>query len=140
MPLTPTGLVEADLLRSVALLIERQLVVEERRSGEDRFSFRHTLTREAIYDDMIGRDRRMRHRAVLQALDELYPEHRDAVVDQLAYHSLQAKELAQAAQYARLAGDKAIRMHAYREALAHYETALELLETDDPREKAELFD
>jgi len=133
-----TGMAEADLLRSVALLIERQLVIEER-SGEDRFSFRHALTREAIYDDMIGRDRRMKHRAVLQALDELYSDDRDAVVDQLAYHSLQAKELAQAAQYARLAGDKAIKMHAYREALAHYETALELLETDDPREKAGLL-
>ncbi len=134
-----TGLAEADLLRSVGFLIERQLVVEER-GAEDRYIFRHALTREAIYDDMIGRDRRMKHRAVLQALDELYSDDRDAVVDQLAYHSLQAKELAQAARYARLAGDKAIRMHAYREALAHYEMALELLETDDAREKAILFE
>jgi len=135
-----TGLAEDELLRSIARLIERQLVVEERGAAEDRYAFRHALTREAIYDDMLGRERRMRHRAVLQALDELYSDDRDAVVDQLAYHSLQAKELGQAGQYARLAGDKAIRMHASREALAHYETALELLETDDPREKAELFD
>jgi tetratricopeptide (TPR) repeat protein len=134
-----TGLAEADLLRSVALLIERQLVIEER-GAEDRYTFRHALTREAIYDDMLGRERRIKHRAVLHALDELYPEQRDAIADQLAYHSLQAKELAQAGRYARLAGDKAVRMHAYRDALAHYETALELLETDDPREKAELFD
>ncbi len=123
-----------------AILIERQLVIEERSGAEDRYSFRHALTREAIYDDMLGRDRRIKHRAVLQALEELYPENRDAVADQLAYHSLQAKELAQAGQYARLAADKAVRMHAYREALAHYETALELLETDDPRDKAGLLE
>jgi predicted ATPase len=38
------GLAEDDLLRSLARLIERQLVVEER-SAEDRFSFRHAQTR-----------------------------------------------------------------------------------------------
>jgi len=132
-----TELAEDELLRSIARLIERQLVVEER-STEDRFSFRHALTREAIYDDMLGRERRMKHRAVLQALEELYPENRDAVVDQLAYHSLQAKELTQAGQYARLAGDQAMRRRGYREALVYYETALELLETDDLRERATL--
>jgi ATP/maltotriose-dependent transcriptional regulator MalT len=60
------------------------------------------------------------------------------VVDQLAYHSLQAKDVARAAGYARRAGDKALQMRAYREALADYETGLELLETDDPRERAAL--
>jgi predicted ATPase len=135
-----TGLAEAELLRSVASLIERQLVIEERSGAEDRYSFRHALTREAIYDDMLGRDRRIKHRAVLQALEELYPQNRDAVVDQLAYHSLQAKDLTQAGSYARMAGDRAAHMHAYREALAHYEAALELLETDDPRDKAALLE
>src|SRR5262249_5198710 len=130
-----TGLTEAELLRSVALLIERQLVAEER-GAEDRYAFRHALTREAIYDDMLGRERRMQHRAVLHALDELSAEHRDAVVDQLAYTSLHAKELAQAGHYAQLAGDQAMRRRGYREALAYYETALELLETDDLRERA----
>jgi DNA-binding CsgD family transcriptional regulator len=132
-----TGLTEAELLRSIARLIERQLVLEER-TAEDCFSFRHALTREAIYDDLLGRERRIKHRAVLHALDELYPENREAIADQLAYHSLQAKELAQAGRYARLAGDQAMRRRGYREALVYYETALELLETDDLRERATL--
>src|SRR5215813_8659778 len=38
-----TGLAEDELLRSIARLIERQLVVEER-GAEDHFSFRHALT------------------------------------------------------------------------------------------------
>ncbi|HEY3228764.1 MAG TPA: AAA family ATPase, partial [Roseiflexaceae bacterium] len=134
-----TDLAEADLVRAVATLVERQLVAEERAAAEDHYAFRHALTREAIYDDLLGRERRMKHRAVLRALEALYPESREAVADQLAYHSLQAKELAQAGQYARLAGDNAMRLHAYREARAHYETALELLETDDPRAKAGLL-
>jgi len=133
-----TGLTEAELLQAVALLIERQLVAEERGDLDDRYRFQHALTREVVYDDLLGRERRVRHRAVLQALEELYADQLDSVVDQLAYHSLQAKELARAAGYARRAGDKAMQMRAYREALTHYETALELLETDDPGERAAL--
>ena len=64
----------------------------------------------------------------------------DCVVDQLAYHSMQARETEKAARYARLAGERAARMHAYREAVAHYEVALDLLEEDDPRARAELYD
>jgi transcriptional regulator with XRE-family HTH domain len=149
-----TDLAETDLLHAVAALVERQLVVEERggipapalsgvegRGGiaEDRYAFRHALTREAIYGEMLGRERRVRHRAVLRALEALYPQSREAVADQLAYHSLQAKELTQAAHYARLAGDQALHMYAYGEARAYYETALEYLETDDPREMGGLL-
>jgi DNA-binding CsgD family transcriptional regulator/Tfp pilus assembly protein PilF len=134
-----TGLAEAALLRAVELLVERQLVVEDPSSLDDSYSFRHALTREAIYGDLLGRERRMRHREVLAALEELYDGRRDEVIDQLAYHSLHGRELEQAARYARLAGERAAGMYAYREAVAHYEAALDLLEADDPRERAELF-
>jgi predicted ATPase len=83
-----TGLAEAELLHAIGALVERQLVIEERGATDDRYRFRHALTREAIYDDMLGRERRIKHHAVLQALEELYPQNRDAIADQLAYHSL----------------------------------------------------
>jgi ATP/maltotriose-dependent transcriptional regulator MalT len=135
-----TGLGEAQLLRAVDLLVERQLVVEDTGGPDDHFSFRHALTREAIYGDLLGRERRMRHREVLVALEELYTGHYDEVIDQIAYHSLHGRELERAARYARMAGDRAAQMYAYREAVAHYESALDLLEADDPRERADLFE
>jgi predicted ATPase/DNA-binding CsgD family transcriptional regulator len=135
-----TGLAEPELLRAVELLVERQLVVEEPGGPDDRYSFRHALTREAIYDDLLGRERRTRHREVLAALEAIYADRRDEVIDQLAYHSLHGRELEQAARYARLAGERAAQMHAYREAVAHYEVALELLEIDEPGLRADLFE
>lgn len=135
-----TGLTEADLLRALALLVERQLVVEEPGGAEDRYRFRHALTREAIYDDLLGRERRIKHREVLRVLEAVYQADHERIVDQLAYHSLQARETAQAARYARLAAERAARMYAYREAVAHYEVALELLDTDDPRAYADLYE
>jgi ATP/maltotriose-dependent transcriptional regulator MalT len=134
-----TGLAEAALLRAVERLVERQLVVEDTDGPDDRYSFRHALTREAVYGDLLGRERRMKHREVLAALEELYAGRNDEVIDQLAYHSLQGRELERAARYARLAGERAAQMYAYREAVAQYEAALDLLDADDPRERAELF-
>jgi ATP/maltotriose-dependent transcriptional regulator MalT len=135
-----TGLGEAQLLRAVELLVERQLVVEEQEGMDDSYSFRHALTREAVYGDLLGRERRMRHREVLAALEELYAGQHDEVIDQLAYHSLHGRELERAAHYARMAGERAAQMYAFREAVAHYEAALDLLEADDPGERADLFE
>jgi DNA-binding NarL/FixJ family response regulator len=135
-----TGLGEAGLVRAIERLVERQLVAEEPGAQEDRYGFRHALSREAVYEDLLGRSRRLKHRAVLQALEELHPANQEPVLDQLAYHSLQAREEAKAAHYARLAGDRSARMFAFREALGHYQTALELLEAADPRERAELLE
>jgi ATP/maltotriose-dependent transcriptional regulator MalT len=134
---------EAELVRSLALLADRQLIVEEQGVHEDRYSFRHELIREAFYDDQLRRERRMKHRAVLQAMEQVYAGQLDTIVDQLAYHSLQARELPAAARYARLAGERAERMYAYRDAVAHYENALEAIEqidiAPDPRERADLL-
>jgi DNA-binding CsgD family transcriptional regulator len=135
-----TGMEEAVLVRAIETLIAGQLVVEERDDAEDRYAFRHALTREVVYGHLLGRERRLRHRAILEALEEMHAATPAAVVDQLAYHSLRARELEKVARYALLAGERAARMSAWREAVAHYETALELLGADDPRAQADLYD
>lgn len=135
-----TGLTEIELVNAIERLVERQLVVEEPDSVEDRYSFRHALTREAIYDDLLGRERRIKHREVVHVLETLYAADLSRVVDQLAYHSVQARELAKAGRYARLAGERAARMYAHREALSQFELALELLEGDDAGDRADLYD
>ncbi|MFN8515995.1 MAG: AAA family ATPase [Thermomicrobiales bacterium] len=135
-----TELGETALLHSIEGLVARQLVEEEPDDSEDRYSFRHALTREAVYADLLTRDRRQRHRAILLALEEICganPEHR---IDQLAYHSTQSRELQKSARYARLAGERAARLSAHHEALAHFRLALELLDPSATRERAALLD
>jgi DNA-binding CsgD family transcriptional regulator len=134
-----TGQEEPALLRSIGTLIERQLVVEESREGDDQYQFRHALTREAIYEDLLGRERRRMHRAVLQAMERRPRETPNGDLDRLAYHSLQARELDKAAGYAVQAADQAVRRVAFREAVAHLEVALELKEASPPLERAELL-
>jgi len=129
-----SGVAEAELIRALDTLIKRQLVVEEPGGVEDRYRFRHELIREALYEEMLRRERRLRHQEVLRALEQLHARDRDAVLDQLAFHALHARAVADAARYSELAGDRAAAVHAYREALGHYEAALEAVEHLPPDE------
>ncbi|MEV4759954.1 AAA family ATPase [Micromonospora sp. NPDC049559] len=60
-----TGEGEDDLIRALRELVTRGVLVE---SGEDEFSFRHALVREALTGQMLGRQRRRLHEAALEVL------------------------------------------------------------------------
>ncbi|GAA4173163.1 hypothetical protein GCM10022251_70710 [Phytohabitans flavus] len=60
-----TGATEDELIRVLRDLVTRGVLVE---SGEDEFAFRHALFREAIADQMLGRQRRRLHEAALDVL------------------------------------------------------------------------
>jgi DNA-binding CsgD family transcriptional regulator len=60
-----TGATEDELIQVLRDLVTRGVLVE---SGEDEFAFRHALFREAIADQMLGRQRRRLHEAALEAL------------------------------------------------------------------------
>lgn len=119
-----SGLDEADLLPMLSELVERRLIAEEP-GTEDRYRFRHELIRATLYGELLRRERRLRHKQVLDALQTLHAADPAAAADQLAYHALQARDRDSAVRYSTLIGDRAAALHAYREAMARYEDALE---------------
>ncbi|MEV4348883.1 AAA family ATPase [Actinoplanes sp. NPDC049596] len=60
-----TGAGEEELIAVLRDLVTRGVLVE---TGEDEFAFRHALVREAIADQMLGRQRRRLHEAALEVL------------------------------------------------------------------------
>ena len=81
---------------------DQQLIVEE--SGpQTAFAFRHVLTRDAIYNQLLGAQRSSLHAAIAAAL-ERRPQHS---ATELAYHWWNAGEPAKAAAYDERAGDEA---------------------------------
>lgn len=60
-----TGAGEDELIAALRDLVTSGVLVE---SGEDEFAFRHALVREAIADQMLGRQRRRLHEAALDVL------------------------------------------------------------------------
>jgi len=62
---TVTGASEDELIAVLRDLVARGVLVE---SGDDEFSFRHALVREAISGQLLGRQRRRLHEAALEVL------------------------------------------------------------------------
>jgi len=111
---------ERELLALVKELIGAQLVVEE---TADRFAFRHSLTREAIYADLLARERIVLHREIATALEESSARSPDAFVEALAYHAWEAGDWERSATYAARAARHALALSAPREAIAHLDRA-----------------
>jgi DNA-binding CsgD family transcriptional regulator/tetratricopeptide (TPR) repeat protein len=107
---------EKELLSLVKELIAAQLVVEE---SADRFAFRHALTREAIYAELLARERVSLHREVAVALERSNAASLDAIAEALEYHAWEAGDWERAATYAARAAHHALALSAPREAIAH---------------------
>ncbi|HEY7235030.1 MAG TPA: AAA family ATPase [Gemmatimonadaceae bacterium] len=116
---------ERELLGLVKELIAAQLVVEE---SAERFAFRHALTREAIYAELLARERVALHREVATALERQHAHELDAVVEALAYHAWESGDWDRAAGYAARAARHAFALSAPREAVAHLDRAFAALE------------
>lgn len=133
---TLTGRDERELLGDIKAMIAAQLVVEV---SEDLFSFRHALTRQAIYSGLLTRERRSIHRAIVGKIEEVYGEALDVRVGDLAYHSYEAGLWAEAFDYSRRAGERAQLLYAPTSAIEHYSRALDAAEKMHEEAPAELW-
>jgi DNA-binding CsgD family transcriptional regulator/tetratricopeptide (TPR) repeat protein/ABC-type cobalamin/Fe3+-siderophores transport system ATPase subunit len=115
-----TGAEERELLTLIKELIGAQLVVEE---SAERFAFRHAITREAIYVDLLARERIALHREIAAALERSADEAVDRIVESLAYHTWEAGDWAAAARYSARAAQHAMALSAPREAVGHLDRA-----------------
>lgn len=96
-----------------------QLIVEEEGEEDDRFAFRHALTREAIYAEMLRAEARIVHgrlAALLAASPRVDPA-------EIAEHAWRARDAASAAYWNERAGDDAIALYAYAAAARAYDRA-----------------
>lgn len=117
-----TLLDEKELLSLVKELVAAQLVIEE---TAEQFSFRHALTREAVYLSLLIRERKRYHAMIAETLEHLSAGSPDPFVSDLAYHFYEAGAWDQALKYSRMAGDKAQAIYAPRIAIDQFSHALE---------------
>jgi DNA-binding SARP family transcriptional activator len=110
-----------------------------------RIRFSHARVRDALYDDMSVARRAQLHRRIGEALEELYRADPEPHLAELAHHFFLAGpggDVDKTIDYTRRAGDHAVALLAYEEAVRHYDMALrafERREVKDGREKCELY-
>ena len=127
-----TGHDESAVLAAVETAITYQLVDEDERSTS-RFRFRHALTREAIYEDMIMSRRQQLHSRVADVL----MARADAEPVDLAHHLLLAARYEEAITRCVDAASAAMTRHAYRDAAELYSRAAPHVR--DPLERARML-
>jgi DNA-binding CsgD family transcriptional regulator len=113
---------ETQLLPLIKELIAAQLVVEE---SAERFAFRHALTRQAVYIQLLVRERKALHRTIAETFERLYASSIEAHLADLASHFFEAGAWEKALEYSQRAGEQAQALYAPQAAALHFTRALD---------------
>lgn len=116
----------SDVLVALRRLRDLQ-IIEESTEGGGYFAFRHSMTRDVIYNSMLLQEVRPVHERALRILEST----RDALAYELGYHAWMARDAVRCVHYNELAGDQARALHAYADAVRCYERALEFASGTD---------
>ncbi len=116
---------EPHLLSLMKELIAAQVVVEE---SAEQFAFRHALTRQAIYADLLVRERKALHRSIADTMERLYGSFAEAHLADLAYHFYESGTWEKALSYGQRAGEQAQSLHAPSAAIEQFSRALDAAE------------
>lgn len=95
-----------------------------------RYSFKHALIRETLYEDLLAGPRMLLHRRIGEVLERIHALDPQPHLAQLAHHFLQAApdgDADKAIHYAVRAAERATTLLAYEEAAARYAQAIEAL-------------
>jgi DNA-binding CsgD family transcriptional regulator len=118
---------EADLLAALRAAVAHQILVPD--PVTETYAFRHALTQEALYAELLPGERTRLHAAFARVLTErpdLGEPNRLAVPARLAYHWVRAHDPARALPAAVEAGLQSQAAYGFADAQRHFETALEL--------------
>ena len=92
------------------------------------YRFKQPLLQEVAYEGLLSQYRKVTHRAIGKAFEELYPNRLSEHFEELARHFTLAEEWPAALLYHREAGRKAVALCANVEAAERFQQALELLD------------
>lgn len=131
------GWSESQTLDALRELLDRQLVREAGARSRFDYCFSHHLIQETIYAAMAPENRRRRHRRAAELMEELYAPQAEEMAGEVARHFEQGGEPERAAEWYLRAAQRAAKLYADEEALAHLQRALTL--TTSPRLRFDLL-
>lgn len=119
--LAPDGRLDGAL----AELERADLVHELPGAGERRLTFKHAVTHDVVYANVLLAERRAMHERVARLLESMFADRLDELSGTVAFHYTRAEEWERARTYLFRAGDHAGSVAASAEALAYYGQAVE---------------
>ena len=125
-----TDLSEAEVLRIIREARNAQLI---KQTADNRFSFRHAITREVLYRELLTGEARALHATIAAVLEDGVGENR---ADEVAYHWWAARDPVRGMEWNERVGDQAAAMNAYADAAVRYERALSFADRGSGRRAA----
>ena len=117
---------EDAIVQGLDELWQRRIVREQ---GGDAYDFSHDKLREGAYAALSSARKRLLHRRVAEALEAVYQENLGTMSGQIAVHYELASLPEQAIAYYEQAGEEALLIFAYEEAISAFQHALSCHET-----------
>jgi class 3 adenylate cyclase/tetratricopeptide (TPR) repeat protein len=118
---------EADLHRQLAHLQAADFLYETALFPTPEYTFKHALTHEVAYGNVLHERRRLLHSRVVEAIEHIYRERLSEHVERLAHHAFHGEMWGKAINYARQAGTSANARSANHEAAGFLKQALAAL-------------
>ena len=122
---------ETGLESGLQELEDHALIYRERATPEEEYSFRHVLTQETVYQNILRSRREVLHEQVGKAMETLYKEGLGEYYEELAYHYDRSGSAEKAVKYLLEAGKKSSRAYLNDEAISYFKRVLERLEKPD---------
>jgi class 3 adenylate cyclase len=120
---------ESALLDALEEALAARLIRE--RAQAAGYEFTHALIRQTLYEELSAPRRVLLHRQIGERLEALYVRDPGPHLAELAHHFFQAApggDVDKAVDYAVRAGERAVSVAAFEEAVGHYDRALQALE------------
>ena len=108
-------------------LVASELVFRQGTPPDARYSFKHALVRDVAYESLLRRRRLELHLGIADCLEARFPETALAQPELIAHHLTEAGEARRAIAAWKRAGERSAGKSANREAMGHFERALEVL-------------
>jgi tetratricopeptide (TPR) repeat protein len=112
------------LLRELQAL---EIIYEQGLVPEPAYIFKHAVIQDMAYQSLLLQRRKALHRAVGEAIEELYQDRLEEHFPELAHHFVQGEVWDKAVIYCQQAGARARDRAAFHEAVAAFEQALQAL-------------
>ena len=133
------GLPEQELLSTLSVLKDSELLYERGIYPQSTYIFKHTLTREVVQDSMLTKRKKKLHEEIGIAIEGLYKDNLGEHYEVLAEHFIKSENYGKGAEYSRLAARKAQKAASFKDAIIHGEKRTSCLEklprTEDVEKK-----
>jgi tetratricopeptide (TPR) repeat protein len=125
-------LTEANLQQALAKLVEAELLYQRGLPPQVRYLFKHALVQDTAYQSLLKSTRQQYHQQIAQVLTERFAETVEIQPELVAHHYMEAGLGEHALPYWQRAGERAVQLPAYAEAIRFYYLALQALEQQEP--------